>query len=1115
MISASKPLWQQVTALVSLGASGTITGFSFVPAATADLTSPTSMPIRLMALERSVQAAPTDDAALRSAIVNVANYYLRMAQDKTPAEMEAIIWQHDSIDGADHGPSCAAFASLTLELAAHVVGQRSWVTGGSSYPWPVNDWADVRVDPNPASPDIVSVLQDAQTHDRWHPLGDGYDPQPGDWVLFNGHVEVVTSYADGVLDTIGGDSLPNFSVNAHQYDAPLAAQGVAGFVDNGSLPAATGAHGQAGGFHHERGGATPAMPRAAGTPAEDADHPAIPGIPGMPATGSAGPAASGPASRAGAAVPGTPATSQTVPGTPATSQTVPGTSATSPSIPGAPALSQTGSAAPGRSSGGPAWSATAGAAGPATPATSHTGSPASAARGTPATSPARPHAPHRHRSAATGRSVPRADGAAAIPGMPASTAAPAGGRPAAGRPAAGRPAAERPATHAPATASPPVTGRTAPQAHAGHGTAARPTLGRLPAAGPAAPQTATRQAGAGPADGADVPGAPAAWPSSAPVSAAASAAAIPGLPGGASAQPTPPPHRHPAAPRAAPAPPTDTQQAFIDEIAPGAMATQRQYGVPAAVTIAQAIDESGWGQSELAVSDHNLFGMKGTGPAGSDSLPTQEYENGQWVTIQAPFRVYNSFAESIADHAALLADSGYYTEAMADRANPDDFANALTGIYATNPEYGTDLIQIMREFGLYRYDAAGPAAPAAAKHQSARHGPPQAPAAPRPRSSAPAPAGRPAPSVASPSVASPSGTTPSGTTPSRTTPSRTTPSGTTSSSTAPSGHSPSGASPGAPTSAQEPRPAPTPRPTRTRAPARQPTPAPEPAPASAPAPPTPRATPAPADPTPAVPGLTPTAPGPKQTAPATAADPITLSFSYRHLPAAASAGADAERAHAPAAKPTRAPAARTHAPAGRRELQRAARQAPVLYHPHLPPAVKNAFVALAKAPIMAMELVYRDVAGHGGVPWELLAACDWMQCQARTRYSPVRGEKLGTVNADGTVYRTKSEALEQCVYDLVELTEEIYGFDITAQPHLSVPDLANVFAAFRWGGLLKLHHTSAMEFPYSVAGLTAQHMGMRWPNIDESRAPDRPGARFRMPFGAVPLVLSLQFPATV
>src|SRR6202034_446818 len=136
----------------------------------------------------------------------VAHYYLRMARSQTPAEISAIIWQNDSIDGVDHGQSCAAFASLTLELAAQAVGQQSWVTGGDSYPWPLADWADVRVDTNPASPGITSLVADAQAHGRWHPLGDGYQPQPGDWSLYDGHVEVVTSYARGVLDTIGADS---------------------------------------------------------------------------------------------------------------------------------------------------------------------------------------------------------------------------------------------------------------------------------------------------------------------------------------------------------------------------------------------------------------------------------------------------------------------------------------------------------------------------------------------------------------------------------------------------------------------------------------------------------------------------------------------------------------------------------------------------------------------------------------------------------------------------------------------------------------------------------------------------------------------------------------------
>src|SRR6185312_10540687 len=100
---------------------------------------------------------------------------------------------------------------------------------------------------------------------------------------------------------------------------------------------------------------------------------------------------------------------------------------------------------------------------------------------------------------------------------------------------------------------------------------------------------------------------------------------------------------------------------FINLVAPGAVAAQQRYGVPASVTIAQAIEESAWGRSSLAAQYHNLFGIKGTGPAGSVTLPTQEYQNGSWVTTDAHFAVYHNDAESIADHAELLATSGYYT----------------------------------------------------------------------------------------------------------------------------------------------------------------------------------------------------------------------------------------------------------------------------------------------------------------------------------------------------------------------------------------------------------------------------------------------------------------------
>src|SRR5208282_3079945 len=161
MPSTRKARWQQATALVSLSTCGAMTGFSVAHGTVADLTSPSSIPVKLLALNKP------------------ARYYLSLAQSRSPSAMEALIWQNDSIDGVDHGESCAAFASLTLESGAQAAGQQSWVTGGSTYPWPVHSWVDARVDPNPQSLGVISVLQDAQAHHRWHPLGDGYTPQPG------------------------------------------------------------------------------------------------------------------------------------------------------------------------------------------------------------------------------------------------------------------------------------------------------------------------------------------------------------------------------------------------------------------------------------------------------------------------------------------------------------------------------------------------------------------------------------------------------------------------------------------------------------------------------------------------------------------------------------------------------------------------------------------------------------------------------------------------------------------------------------------------------------------------------------------------------------------------
>ncbi len=1057
-----------MAALVSLSAGGAITGFSFVPKAAADFSSPTSLPLNLVALRQAVQPpraerqAPGHDAVLRAAIVHVADYYLQMAQAKSPAEMEAMIWQHDSIDGADHGQSCAAFASLTLELGAQVVGHQSWVSGGGSYPWPLHTWADVRVEPNPASLGITSIQQDAQAHHRWHPLGDGYRPLPGDWVLFDGHVEVVTQDAGGLLHTVGGDSLPNFSVNAHEYQEPLAAAGVAGFVNNGSVPDAPPAAGGSDG--------APASGGSDGAPAAEAGH----------ATARHRSRQGSPKHREAAAAPGELASIPGQAAGPGQSAAPAARSVTDPAIPGLVPAQRTGSA----------------------PQASE----------------------HAHEAQPGHEAQPRHQGKAAH---------------------------ERKAAH--------------------EGKSAHEGQGRDKGQGGRA---AREQASPG-------------------------AAAIPGLTSASAPSDQGAAYRrHHPSPARTPVSETRVQQAFISQIAPGAIAAQHRYGVPAAVTIAQAIDESGWGQSELAAQDHNLFGIKGAGPAGSVPLPTQEYVNGQPVSTSAAFRVYHDVAESIDDHGRLLAGSGYYQRAMADRQHPDKFAAALTGVYATDPNYGANLISLMRRYDLYRYGEAGPgqatqrasavepgsaaipgvggaapapgeragsAAPPAARRQPTReHAPePTRTASPEPtRTASPEPTRSVSPEPTRTAFPQPTGTgTPK---PTRTArppqptraaspkPTRTArpPEPTRAASPQPTRT----ASPG-PSAPQSPAPAASAQPAATGRPHPRAAGRPRATPAATPSRPGsgPAAAPSAAPAQPVIPGVT-TQPGPETATtsavrfgPASAFVPVAppeadaaMTSAIRFgpaapfVPAAQSAPAAPHRpSRSGPQRPAQSAAARSapaqSAPARSAPAQSArarttpARPVPARatlvsarrYQPQIPRSVLNSFIETAKGPLLREEEFYRDVASFHGVSWELLAACDWMQCDARPRRSPVYGEKLGTVNGDGTVYTSKSAALARCADDLVTLARTVYGIDLTRGTNLSVRDLANAFAAFRWGRALKDAEFSAMKFPYSVAGLTDHHLSLRWPDFAPRNSGDRPGGRFHRRFGAVPIVLSLDYPATV
>jgi len=153
----------------------------------------------------------------------------------------------------------------------------------------------------------------------------------------------------------------------------------------------------------------------------------------------------------------------------------------------------------------------------------------------------------------------------------------------------------------------------------------------------------------------------------------------------------------------------ELQSAFLKMAVPAALETQRLLGVPASITIAQAILESGWGQTGLAKKANNFFGIKATDHVAPDSyieLPTREVIYGHNVEELAKFARYATPTDSFKAHAVLLAQSSRYQPAMAVRLDAAQFAAELRKCgYSTNPVYEQSLMKLVNEFDLTQYDA--------------------------------------------------------------------------------------------------------------------------------------------------------------------------------------------------------------------------------------------------------------------------------------------------------------------------------------------------------------------------------------------------------------------------
>lgn len=162
--------------------------------------------------------------------------------------------------------------------------------------------------------------------------------------------------------------------------------------------------------------------------------------------------------------------------------------------------------------------------------------------------------------------------------------------------------------------------------------------------------------------------------------------------------------------------PIEGLPSFItQEMIIGALKCQDQTGYPASVTIAQIIQESGFGKygpggeegqglSYLANQYNNLFGIKGEGPAGSVNMGTGEQTAaGTSYRITAGFRVYNTYTESLEDRTSLL--QRVYGDLIEGVTDANTFAMRIGGRWATDIDYGQSLIWQMEKYDLYRLDS--------------------------------------------------------------------------------------------------------------------------------------------------------------------------------------------------------------------------------------------------------------------------------------------------------------------------------------------------------------------------------------------------------------------------
>jgi LysM repeat protein len=139
---------------------------------------------------------------------------------------------------------------------------------------------------------------------------------------------------------------------------------------------------------------------------------------------------------------------------------------------------------------------------------------------------------------------------------------------------------------------------------------------------------------------------------------------------------------------------------YIEQYSDLAVKHMELYQIPASITLAQGILESGAGKSPLAKENNNHFGIKSTSDWKGDRVI--HFDDGQ----DTYFRAYKNASDSYTDHSRFIAERQRYSALFF--LDPTDYKGWAKGLqdlgYATDKTYANKLIKIIEDYELYCYD---------------------------------------------------------------------------------------------------------------------------------------------------------------------------------------------------------------------------------------------------------------------------------------------------------------------------------------------------------------------------------------------------------------------------